>query len=302
MFLNQIEAFVNVVKYKSFSAAAKELYLSQPTISSHIKSLENELGVQLIVRSTKDVVLSDAGKIFYEYALELLHIRDTAYQRIHDYTTDISGTLPIAASTVPAQYVLPQILVEIVKLYPKIIVKILQMENPEVIHAVENFEVEFGIVGTNSSNSKCSFEPLMKDHLVLITPNTEEYRQLEGSFPTELFRKVPFVWLGKENGPCREASAYFESIGMTLDDLNIAAEMPNTESIKHAVHYGLGVSIISRKAAEDYEKLGYLLSFDLDSEFLDRSLYLVCHKNRMISPVASHFIEQLRSICGNSAI
>ena len=86
MFINQVEAFVNVVKYKSFSQAARKLYLSQPTISSHIKSLEAEFGVQLLVRTTKDVVLSDAGKIFYDYALELIHIRDVAYMKMKAYT------------------------------------------------------------------------------------------------------------------------------------------------------------------------------------------------------------------------
>lgn len=301
MFLNQIEAFVNVVKYKSFSMAAKALFLSQPTISSNIKALENELGIQLIVRTTKDVVLSDAGKVFYEYALELLHTRDVAIQKIQDYTHDISGVLPIAASTVPAQYVLPQVLASILNIYPKISVKISQMDSQAVISSVEDFEYEFGIAGTKISGSKCTFEPLLTDHLVLITPNTVEFRSYNGIFPVEAFKKIPFVWREDGSGTRKEAAAFLDSLNLSINDLNIVTEMPTTESIKQAVHYGLGASIVSRKSVEDYEKFGYVLTFDFDSEYLNRNLYLVYHKNRMLSPVAGKFVEQLRLQCQSTS-
>lgn len=106
MHLKQLEVFVNVVKLKSFSKAAEAVYLSQPTVSAHINALEDELDAKLIVRSTKEVYPSKAGKIFYQYALEMLNLRDMAMQEVKSYSTQVRGTLDVAASTVPSQYLL----------------------------------------------------------------------------------------------------------------------------------------------------------------------------------------------------
>lgn len=294
MYLNQVEAFVNVVKYKSFSKAAKMLYLSQPTISAHIKSLESELGVQLIVRTTKDVVLSDAGKIFYEYALELIHIRDVAHMKMQNYSKEVKGRLNIAASTVPAQYILPEVLSTVLKTHPDIFFTIRQMDSQAVINSVENFEVELGVTGTLQADSKCIFEPFIKDRLTLITPNTERFRRMEGNFPTNMIAKEQFVWREEGSGTRKEASAFLESLNISADDLRIVTEMQSTESVKQAVHSGLGISIVSRTAVEDYVKFGYLLAFDFDTDLLDRNLYLVYHKNRMFSPATDYFFNYLK--------
>ena len=98
----QIEAFVAVIRYRSFSKAAEAIYLSQPTISSHIRSLENELGVQLLIRSTKEIYPSAAGRIFYGYASEMISMRDKAVSEVKSYSTKIQGSLEIAASSVPS--------------------------------------------------------------------------------------------------------------------------------------------------------------------------------------------------------
>lgn len=82
MNLEQIKSLVCVVKNKSFSQAAKEMFVTQPTISMHIKTLENELGEQLLVRSTKDIVLSEAGLVFYPYAIRMLKAEEEALAQI----------------------------------------------------------------------------------------------------------------------------------------------------------------------------------------------------------------------------
>ena len=114
MHFKQIEAFVNVIRCKSFSKAAEAIYLSQPTISAHISSLESELGVCLIVRSTKEVYPSAAGRIFYQHALEMLRLRERAVLEVQSYATEVRGELDIAASTVPSQYIIPDLLIVII--------------------------------------------------------------------------------------------------------------------------------------------------------------------------------------------
>lgn len=106
MRLEYIRSFISVVNCKSFSVAAKQIFLSQPTISTHIKQLESELGVQLLVRSTKDVILSDAGVIFYPFAMRLLETESEALAQIHKNEMEIKGTVSIATSSVPGNYIL----------------------------------------------------------------------------------------------------------------------------------------------------------------------------------------------------
>lgn len=295
MYLNQVEAFVNVVKYKSFSQAARKLYLSQPTISAHIKSLESELGVQLLVRTTKDVILSDAGKIFYEYALELIHIRDVACVKMKTYTNEVKGNLRIAASTVPAHYILPRLMSGVRQSNPDISFTVREADSLSVINCVENFEVDLGFSGMSSSDSRLAFTPFHLDRLVLITPNTAAFRHLDGTFPVEYLTRYPYVWREAGSGTRKTAAAFLHSLGIEEQDLNIVTELQTTEGIKQAVYANLGLSIVSRKAVEDYVKSGYLLEFDFDSELLNRSMYLVYHKSMMFSPTTEFFFNYIKN-------
>ena len=295
MYINQVEAFVNVVRYKSFSQAARKLYLSQPTISAHIKSLESELGVQLLVRTTKDVILSDAGKIFYEYALELIHIRDVACIKMKSYTKEVKGNLRLAASTVPAHYILPRLLTGVRKSNPDIFFTVREMDSQAVISSVENYEVDLGLTGMSVTDSRLAFTPFLTDRLVLITPNTAAFRHMDGAFPIEHLTKYPYIWRETGSGTRKVAAAFLHSVGIEESDLNIVTEMQTTESIKQAVYGNLGLSIISRKAVEDYVKFGHLLEFDFDSELLDRNMYLVYHKSMMFSPTTDYFFNYIKN-------
>ena len=298
MYFNQLEAFVQVADNKSFSKAAKAMYLSQPTVSAHIKSLEAELGVPLILRTTKEVLLSDAGQIFYDYAKELLHTRDVAALMMQSYATEIKGSLPVAASTVPSQYLLPELLSEMYIRYPDLKVSVHQADSSDVISRIENYDAELGFTGMKADNSKCTFEPLLEDRLVLITPNTSAYQIYKDKFPVSQLRYLPFVIREKGSGTQKEADAFLQSIGLDDQKIHILTELPSTESVKQAVCHGLGVSIISKIAAEDYAKFGYILTFDLDSDLLNRSIYLVYHKNRVLTPAARAFVEVIREKYG----
>lgn len=291
MYFHQLDAFVQVADNKSFSKAAKSMYLSQPTVSAHIKSLEAELGVPLILRTTKEVLLSDAGQIFYGYAKELLHTRDVAMLMMQSYATEIKGSLPVAASTVPSQYLLPELLSEMYIRYPDLKVSVHQADSSEVISRIENYDAELGFTGMKTDHSKCIFEPLLEDRLVLITPNIPAYQIYKDHFPVSQLRYLPFVFREKGSGTQKEADAFLQSIGLDNRKMHILTELPSTESVKQAVCHGLGVSIISKIAAEDYAKFGYILTFDLDSDLLNRSIYLVYHKNRVLTPAARAFAE-----------
>ena len=103
MDFKQLEAFAAVVNLGSFSKAGDRLFLTQPTISAHIRALERELGVQLIVRTTKEVYPSREGKRFYAYAQNILRMRDDAIAAMTEAVPVVRGVITVAASTIPAQ-------------------------------------------------------------------------------------------------------------------------------------------------------------------------------------------------------
>ena len=118
MNLKQLEAFVQVAEGGSFSKAARELYLTQPTISAHISSLEKELNVRLFVRNTKEVSLSDNGKDLYKYAKQMVDLQGKIEEHFGMKKDSGKHCITIAASTIPAQYLLPKVLMCFNEKYP----------------------------------------------------------------------------------------------------------------------------------------------------------------------------------------
>lgn len=135
MDFKQLEAFVYVVKLKSFSKAAQRIYLTQPTISAHINSLEKELDTKLIERGTKYVYPTKPGSILYQYAVKMLNLRDDACCSVKNYNKELKGTLSICASTVPSQYILPKVVSAFREEYPHVTFNI-QRQDSELV--VEN--------------------------------------------------------------------------------------------------------------------------------------------------------------------
>ncbi len=300
MHFKQVEAFVNVIRHKSFSKAAEAIYLSQPTISAHISSLENELGVCLIVRSTKEVYPSAAGQIFYQYALEMLRLRDRAILEVQSYSTEVRGELDIAASTVPSQYILPELLPSLVEKYPKVFFSVRQCDSGEVVGRIVNMEAEVGMTGTAPDKGACAFEPFMDDQLVLIAPNEPEYRD-RGELTAAVVRGLPFIMRESGSGTQREAESFLIGAGVDPKSLHVVAQMQSTESIKQAVKNGVGVSVISRLAVSDFLDSGDVVQLKLASTHPQRSFYLVYHKKRPLSPTAEAFIRSVRERFGKES-
>ena len=142
MDIKELEAFVYVVENCSFSRAAELLHLTQPTISSHVSALERKLNIKLIVRTTKETYPSDAGKLLYKYAKEILQVRENAAIALRNFSQEMKGTISIAASTVPSQYYLPHLLQDFRARYPDITFNIQMEDSPKVVELVATRSVE----------------------------------------------------------------------------------------------------------------------------------------------------------------
>ncbi|MCU6733999.1 selenium metabolism-associated LysR family transcriptional regulator [Diplocloster agilis] len=303
MNLKQLEAFVCVVEQKSFSKAAKALYLTQPTVSAHIQSLEKELGCRLLARSTKELFVTAKGERLYLYARQMLGLEEKILKEFHLKGRRRNERLALAASTIPGQYILPEILSAYRKQYPDEKFQVIQSDSQGVVEKIISHDAELGFTGTRLPESRCVFTPFYTDKLVVITPPAEEYRTYQqNGFPAQKLKEVPFLIRESGSGTRRETEEFLQRFGIHISELNIAAHMDHPEMIKRSVSKGLGVAIISEKAVRDYTEEGKILQFDLQEGVIHRDLYLVWEKEIELSAAAAALADYVSMTYGKDRI
>ena len=294
MNLKQLEAFVRVADLKSFSKAANKLFLTQPTISAHVAALEKELNVRLFVRNTKDVQLSERGEKLYGYAKQMGDIEKAIEQEFLKKSED-RKCITIAASTVPAQYLLPQILAMFYEKHPKEQFQVIEMDSAKVIKMILNHEVEVGFTGTVFDKKHCKYIPFYEDELVIITPNNEKYNTLLQEKPLEdWIVHEKFIMRGEGSGTRKEAEAQLKKLGVMPSDLDVVASMENQETIKRSVANGVGISVVSKLAVEEEIQEGKVLGISFGDQGKKRELNLVYNKNYQLSCSADKFVKAVK--------
>lgn len=295
MNLKQLEAFVQVSESGSFSKAAKELFLTQPTISAHISSLEKELNVRLFIRNTKEVSLSDDGKDLYRYAKQITDLEKAIEERFYMNSDDGKHFITIAASTIPAQYLLPKVLMCYRERYPKEQIKIMETDSSEVVTQVVDHMVDVGFTGTVLEKKHCKYIPFYKDELAVITPDTPEYRILKEQNRDDIdwIKRKPLILREEGSGTRKEAEKQLKNAGISMEDLDIVASIANQETIKKSVKQGMGITVLSRLAAEDEDGL---LIFPIPGADEGRDINLVYNKNYQMTRSADRFIRIVKEV------
>ena len=179
MNLKQLEAFVKVAETKSFSEAAKQLFLTQPTVSAHVSALEKELNTCFLIRNTRGVELSESGKELYAYAVQMLEIEKTIKGRFGKEIKPEGNVLRIGASTVPAQYILPNVMSTFHAEYPGEKLKLFETDSKGVIDMILSHHIDIGFTGTVIEKGNCKYLPFYEDELVVLTPSNEKFVRLK---------------------------------------------------------------------------------------------------------------------------
>jgi len=290
MDFRQLQSLVVIVKYNSFTKAAQELYLTQPTLTSHIQALENELGTIIFNRAGKNITLTDAGRILYNHAINILNMREQAVYSLAQYEGKLEGELAIASSNVPQKYLLPGLLKSFNEKYPGIKYIIRQFDSIGVMDCILAGDMDFGIVGTDIINSYLERIELCDDCLVLIAPNSGKFAEYNGdSLSWEQVKDEKFILREEGSGTRKLFLKALEQKGIGTKDLRIIAEAENSQTIKQCVRAGLGISAVSERTIKDEVKFGLLKAFYLDDLMLKRKFYFIYHKNRVLSPLARAF-------------
>ena len=297
MELKQLESFVAVVVYKSFTEAAKQLYISQPTISTHIQALEKELESKLIIRTTKSIELTRRGVELYDCAVKMLDLRDGLLEK---WKSSDEKIVRLGVSTIPSAYILPEFLPKFCKEYPEIFFHSTQSDSKGIIEGVLDDRMDVGLIGMECDNEYLSCVPFYKDELVVITPVTEhflELRKKENSM-AELF-KEPIILREKGSGTKKAADLFLEKEGISKENLQVVAYMNDPEAIKNSVAAGLGISIVSKKAAENMIREKRLLSFEFSQYTNSRKFYIIYKKDYVLKPFISTFINYIQNFYKN---
>ena len=296
MNLKQLEAFVRVAETKSFSTAAKMLFLTQPTVSAHIASLERELNTCLLIRNTKGVALSEAGKELYAYAEQMLELEQKIRERFGLTGRQPGSVLRIAASTIPSLYLLPDIMARFRKEYPEEQLKLFETDSSGVIDMILSHKADVGFTGTVIERGSCTYIPFYQDELVVLTPSSERYRARKNDDIVSWILEEPVILREEGSGTRKEALRLLAQTGVDISKLNVAAMMENQETIKRSVGSGMGISILSKLAAKEEIDSGKLLAFPLGETGGKRNINVVYDAGYPSLPAADKFIKTVKQM------
>lgn len=295
MDFKQIEAFIAVAKYKSFSKAADAIYLSQPTISAQVSALERELDTQFFDRTSKEVVLTSYGEAFLEYALDIINTRNAAVSHLSSFTNSISGRFTLAASSTPCNSVVPILVDKFSLRYPQVSFNILELPSGDIIEDLLKFNCEVGIVGSYVKDERINSYRLSEDELVLISNPS---LKLPETVTIDTLLNYKFIFRERHSATRKKFEKALLEAELNTERLNVCCEVNSLDTLLQLVKRGVGVSIVSRKVCEDYIASGSIRFSNISGLELKRYIYLITSSRRTLTPTAKAFFEVCREHYG----
>jgi len=294
MDIHRLEVFCRVVEMRSFTKAAEVVFLTQPTVSEHLRALEEMVGEKLVDRLGREVLPTPAGKILYRYARDIIRLRNEAIQAIANYKGILAGHLTIGASTIPGTYILPPFIGTFKTRYPAIQITLRISDSAAVVDRVIDGSLEAGLIGARWDDRRIILEEIFSDELVLAVYPEHPWAERRAVDLEELANQ-PFVLRERGSGTRRVMVQAFEAHGFNPSRLNVVAEMGSTEAVRQGIKARIGISILSSHAVVEDIQRGTLLKMPINDVPISRSFYLVQRKNRQSSPLCTAFLNHLRS-------
>lgn len=292
--LRKLEVFHWVAEFGSFSEAAEHLALRQPTVSAHVRELEEKLGAKLFNRAGGKITPTPVGQILLGSAKRLLELKKEALASLDQFYGRIRGGLLIGGSNIPGEYILPRRLAAFVKKYPEVRPTLRIGDSAGIVEAVLEGEVEIGFVGFKGNDGRLVFQKLWKDEMVLTVPKNHPWGRLK-TIGIEELRKEGFVSREGGSGTLRSFRRLLSRKGYEPENvLRVTMELGSTEAIKEALIAGYGISILSRTSIQREIRDGFLRAVPIRGLRLERDFYQITHRQRALSPVSRAFIHFLK--------
>lgn len=287
----QLKIFCMVTQFQSFSKAAKMMHMSQPAVSTHIKNLEEYYRCQLFERTSHGVTLTKAGETFYVYAKRILDLQDEMEQHLESVLLQESNHIVVGASTTIGNVSLPCTIYLFKEEYPEVTIRLDIANSEEIIRKLMADEVDIGVVEGYNDSPDLAVIPVTSDELVLIVPP-------DGSQPNETislqdFIKHPLILREDGSGTRKILSSALEQHGVSVNELNVIAEMSTIDAIKSAVEAGLGGAVVPRLTVRKEAYLRTLRILKIAELSMPLTYHIVFPADKSLSTSARRFIRFL---------
>ncbi len=292
MNLNLFKTFVKVVETQNLSKTAQEFGLSQPAITKQIQSLEDYYGVLLLERSGRSLKTTEAGDTLYQYSKDIIKLLDRTEKVMEEVSASRRGRLNLAASTIPGQYILPQLIKKYKDKFPNVSIGLNIGDTEEVFYQVAEREIDVGVVGGWVKNRKIEGFAWLEDELVLVVPEHHKYAQLTSIKMSELINEK-WVIRSKGSGTRQAVKEILDINGIKIEDLHVFLEVGSTETVIASVESGMGISIVSKWALnkEPYRKVRGIKIIDQGAV---RNFYVIYPKQKSRRKTVDSFLDFIK--------
>jgi LysR family transcriptional regulator, transcriptional activator of the cysJI operon len=283
----KLKIFYETARYLNMTKVAKEMYISQPSISQSINELEAELGVKLFDRIGKKLYLTHEGQTFLNYTRRILNLYDEGVKNLREFTYSRKGKISIGASTTIGIYILPEIIKDFSSEFKDIEISLIIENTKNIEKLILENKIDFAFVEGEIYCNEIIKEVVWKDELVFICGDKNNLRNFE-IVPGIVLEEQRLIMREGRTGTREHTEGFLKKNKIKF---NTFLELGNTEAIKRTVEANLGVGCVSYRVIEDKINLGKLFSFRIKEGKIERDLYLIIHKDKFISNNMNLFVN-----------
>ena len=268
--LQALAVFIAVAEEHSFSAAAKKLSLTQPTVSFHIDSIERKFGCPLFVRTRRGAELTVYGRTLYENTRNVQDLLERTERKIRDLCAGVSGQVAIGAGTIPGEYILPPLLAQFLRQRPGVSVNLVSADSQSIYKMWQDGKLPICVIGFLPRELPTA-QRLWTDEIIPVAAKQMEIST--APWAPEDFRRFPLIVRHASSASMSTVRQAFERLGILLAECNIVLQVTGNEALKAAVQAGGGIGFISRQAVAKELAEGSLVEIPVTELNIRRNFY-----------------------------
>ena len=291
---NHLYYFYAVAKAGSFSEAARELNVSQSSISVQIRQFENYLGHTLFNRLKKGVERTESGEVVFQFAEEIFHDVDRIWDDLEAMERQVKGTLSIGTINCFGIYTLPGVLKEFTGRFPEVKVAVQFAAPRQLAEMLQSGKVDIAVVNSSRRYGGLTGVALREMKMFLVAPPDHPLASLETVNPREL-ENHPFIGYEEGSETRMMMDAFFRRMSLSVE---YALESSNVATVKHMVMAGLGLSVLPETAVGDEIRDGRLVRIDVQGLYMAQRITLYYKTNRTLTPTRREFLKFIQSTLG----
>ncbi len=289
MNLNQLKIFYLAAHKGSLSAAAEELYITQPAVTKGIQRLQEHYEIKFVHHIGKKLVLTDAGEVLFKIAEKIFEMESQAEESIRDFQQRKRGHIRILSSESFGDYYLPHILIPFSKVYPLVRISMNILPTEQVVENTATLNNDIGFISYPVENKKLSVKEVLEDQLVIITPLNHPLAKKSSLAARDLENQL-IIMHETGSAPRRAIEDYIRTHNISV---KIPLEISSNRAIKRAVEEGIGIALISRKVANEQIQAGRLKAIPISDASMYRKFYIVHHKDKYIPETLQRFLDMV---------